>query len=877
MKKITRLIIYVLSAAMLMQSLPVTAQEQKNDIQKTATLLDALDISLGNRDFGADTEITRAEAAIILLKFMNMPVSAANTSYYTDVTNDTYGKNEIMLATDVGLTKGSGNNRYEPTEPVKYNEALVMTARALGYGKIMQDSENPMSVVNKLGLAKGISGMNYDSPVPYAVMQGILYNALSCDVAELENYGNSTAYEYKYEKTALEKYFDVHRCSGVVTATDVTALAGYEKTEKNTVRIDNEKYYANTGSISEYLGQLVDAYYKDDNKETENTLLYVYNTRSNVKNLVYDDIIKFNGDSYTIDENGRQKTYDLAKNYSLIYNGKLLNDHSAEERFVPENGRVTLIDTRDDGDYDVVIVKDYETANVSKVDTKNEVLYDKIYQKAHSYEDADLSVYDADGYILDISDITENSILYIAKSVDGKVMEIKVSKNTVTGKLESIEDDTATIDGKEYKISPVFKDTEDANMNLGDTATFRLDPDGKIACKVSASAVAQNTYYYLLKAHMTEDAKEQIVIKVLDSDNETHNYEVSPKVKIDSRGGFKTSKKILEALQKTADNGQKVTNRQPVTIKLDEKNIVTEIDLSYENGTPQPGEADATMHKYASYFNDPVSGVQNSNETNVLSGRIAYKPAETVVFLVPADGNIDFADDADFRGTIYNKQYSTFDFMKCDAYTDKYPEVYADVLVARDTPAAGMETYGGRFLLNKISWVLDEDEQPRLQYELLEGTKVYTHYLADDAKPEEWGAEIGDIVRYGTNTKDEITEMALYYDWSEDMPENGQYTQQTATNVFHADTQYIVGGIYDVNEGFCKFFPANITPDRNTEFILGHINKFYSASIFHRNTKKAEPFDISKITTYKEAGEDYTRGIIIYQVGQPRWMYFYVD
>ena len=875
-KKITQFIICVLSVVMLMQSLPVFAAEQKDDLQKTSTLLNALDISLGNREFTQDTKITRAEAAIILLKFMNIPVMGTNQAYYTDVNNSTFGKNEIIYAADLGLSNGYGDGTYRPEQFITYQEALVMTIRALGYGKIMNNENDAKSVISKIGLTTGIRGISYEDPVPYAVMQAILYNALSCDVAELKSDSNSGGNEYVFEKTALEQYFDVHRRSGVVTATDITALAGYAEAGQNMIRINDEEYYANSGSLSEYLGQSVEVYYrKDDNGD--NTILYVYNTKSEVKSFKEEDIQSFSGMQYKIEENNRTKNYKLAANYSLIYNSKFLDDHS-EKYMIPQNGSLTLVDTTGDGSYDVVFVYDYKTACVSKVDTDGKHIYDKIYHTSFDYDVANLKVYDSNGYMLTTDDIKTDSVLLIAESIDKDSMIIRVSDKIVTGNVERVSSDNKVrIDGTEYKVSDVFPDTENANFNTGASASFRLDVFDKIVCCVTGDSADEGQFYYLLRASIDDESvEEQLIVKLLNSDNERKSFVAADIVKIDSKG-YKKASDALAALQKTLDDGSKVTRRAPVMVKFNEDNQVTSIDLPYENGQPGAGEADNSLHKYASFFDDPIVGVQTNSDTNVLSGRILYNPSSTIVFLVPADGNIDSAADTDFRAALFNKQYAEMTFMKCDAYTTKYPELYAEVLVSRATDPVAMADRGGTYLVTEIAEALNDDGEAGTRFDIVKGKNAYSYFVEESVDISKWNVSAGDVVRLATNTKDEITDLVVYYDASEDKVENDDYAVNIQPNYIHASTQSIVGGVYDANGGYIRIFPGNVTPDRNTDFLIAaqHLYDYYGGDICHRSNKTIEPVDFSKIKTYKEAGENYTKAVFISEIGQPRYVYFY--
>lgn len=850
----------------------VYAETKVETNEATAVLLDSLNISLGNREFTSNTEITRAEAIALAIKFMNVEPVRVNSSSFADVSANEWGADEIETARGLGLARGYGDGTFKPNDKITYGDMIIIVARALGYDTLLKNSPNPVATASGMGFTNGISGIGYDDYVPYGVAQSMLYNALSCNVMELSYSGTG---KYDKDTQALEKYFDVFRGSGVLTASEITSLSGYDTTGIDCVRINNEEFSANSENISEYLGQNIKFYYKDN--DDGKTIMYVYDSLSEVVNFEIDgEYTTYNKNEYKIYNEGKQKRYELDINHDLIYNDVIVLKDRKSNLYMPENGDVKLVDKDDDGDFDVVFVKSYETVVVSRHDVESETIFDKIEKRQFEYGNIKyLHVYDADGYITDISKVINNSVLLISKSLNGDVMDIIISGKSVFGAVEKTDDYYYYINGIGYKLSNVFSKTENSVIQLNKETTFLLDANDKIVWQMSEKENAQ--IYYLLKAYADESDEDTVYIKVLNSVDETETFKLSKNVKVDSKRVGKTGTQVLAALQKKTDIGDTVTNRDVIAIRFNENEVV-DIDYPYENGEPKEGESNNSFHKYVDYYEltgSDIGLLQWQGNINVLSWRIPIKPASTVIYSVPQ--NKDYADESEFSAAVLNKlMIANSTFIRADAYSLKYPEGYADVLVARPTSGVAMAKAGGRALVKDIYVGLNEDEEVKTIVEMAVQGQVKTYYVSDDFDIKSVGLERGDVIRFATNTKEEIVNCAVYYDYSKNKVERDEYAKDTATNQVHGHGATVMGGVYDIVDGYMRVFPGNVVPDRNTEFFYFPVN-FGNSYLYSYRQKDFVPFDISKISTYSEVGENYTKLVFCFDLGMPQYKYFYLN
>lgn len=115
--------------------------------------------------FRPDSTITRAEAAIIVVKSLGVKeevLSASNTqsSAFSDLAGFDWAKPYINYAASKGILSGYSDGTFRPGATVTYNEMATMLVRALGYQAAELPGVWPSNFVNKakaLGVFDGIA------------------------------------------------------------------------------------------------------------------------------------------------------------------------------------------------------------------------------------------------------------------------------------------------------------------------------------------------------------------------------------------------------------------------------------------------------------------------------------------------------------------------------------------------------------------------------------------------------------------------------------------------------------------------------------------------------------------------------------------------
>lgn len=577
---------------------------------------------------------------------------------------------------------------------------------------------------------------------------------------------------------------------------------------------------------------------------------------------------------FTLSARVIRRKYKVDKNADVIYNGRFLSDWGDGSLLVPDVGNVKLVDTMDDGSYDLVVVTSYIIMSVAKVDDDG-IIYDKTdYNNTLDTDAKYLTVTDEAGYASSVSLIKQEDIIFAAQSIDKSVTEIKVSKNTVTGKVENISSeygrDYFVINGDKYYVSDYFYKTKDYLSSgkfaayKGEVKSFRLDPDGKIAAYTNESVAAEIKPGYLLKAYIDlSDNEDEVWLKILTKDNEKKNFKVKSNAKVDGRRIGKKAEDMLSCFaSEVFEDGTCVTRRSVITYKLNSGDEIIEVDYPYSDA-PEEGEPSDSFNKYATYMN---TGLQQRN--GVLSGRIVLA-SPTLVFSVPT--NEQTAGDDEFEAFSYNFGYDNF--VKFDAYSYHKPAVIMDVMVTHESKQEAMRAGGGYDLVTGIRRCIDEDDRVVNELTIMTGSATGTYFCADDVDISKLGK--GDIIRYALNDDGEIASYIVYYDCSADKVENNQYNYRCNTYDINADYSNLVGGIYDINGDIVRMFFGNTVPSEKTEFIMNRASGFQKV-VFDTDRQTAEVVDnLNSVITYENGGSSYSRIVMSLLYGNPQYMYIY--
>lgn len=155
-----------------------------------------------------------------------------NWSEFDDIDVDPVNKyyGALSFVNQKGIIEGYGNGKFGPTDSIKYQDALTMVVRTLGYIGL----DWPWGYIQKaveLGLTDGITGVAYTDELTRGEVAQIIYNALFATTKDGSNLGlKYFGIEFGWEKI-------------VVTASDLNTFVADNKKAAKALKDETTPYF----------------------------------------------------------------------------------------------------------------------------------------------------------------------------------------------------------------------------------------------------------------------------------------------------------------------------------------------------------------------------------------------------------------------------------------------------------------------------------------------------------------------------------------------------------------------------------------------------------------------------------------------------------
>ncbi len=549
MKKI---ISFCLAAVLLLSFQGVFADSTVTEKQKDAILLlNGLHIFQDVSEENGANSLTRAEFAKIIARLMGGETGVSGKRIFTDVLPDHEAASSIEFLYNTGVMNGYGGAEFRPDGVITLEEAVKVVVEVIGYSNRAQYeggwSTGYYSMAASAGLLKGVPGKN-NEPLTYASAAILIQNVLENDkFLVVQGYKDGEPLEKNLKgQKYMEHMLGIYKYTGIVEGVRNTSLSGDDAdygTEKCT--ISGESFLTNGVDAEKYLGMKVNAYYhKDERSQAELLYISVHNNTAVVDVLSEDIVDAGNKNTFEYYAGEKVKKLSISPNAVYVYNGKALSVVGTAD-LMPEEGSVRFIGNNGNGQYDVVIIKDYQTFVVDKVIATEEKLLLK-------YEDGSLEFggdtgiiprYYLDGAETDFSSISAGSVVSVgmSKNLTGDILaEVLVSNNKVTGKAKSISNQGGRRkfvldDDSAYELNQDYiKRLEEQRPNvylpeLGQEGTFYIDCFNRLAAY--SLSVAGKNYAYIVKCAYN-DFTEKALFRIFTKDGEFLTLEAGKKLKL---------------------------------------------------------------------------------------------------------------------------------------------------------------------------------------------------------------------------------------------------------------------------------------------------------------------------------------------------------
>ncbi len=568
---------------LIMAALGYTPMAEENGGYPTGYLYVAADMEVTERAVGNGPEpAPRGTVAILVCNAMNTPVME-RVSYGTEAVWDI-------------LDGGSYNGIYG----VQSREfKTLLTSKHKVYkvaGKVVDSYKGEASlkdgIVNteiwdrmKIGVDKllGATGQNMQPNGEYQYYELNNINAEGTDAAEYVGYES-----YLYFKVSLTGDINLI-CVTPKSARNksivIEDVANVYDSSIDTVR-DADKIQLVTASPSPAPVKYVFSYWND--RETENRIT-------------------------AVDLDLGVKIYKNNKKVTSIDN---TSGDTIKASIVPASGKgsITLVDTDNDGDYDLIKTTEIITAVVNTINAKANAIYLKqdgkssalIYNnltnfKLNADSSPDLREYKItiDGAEADVADLKEYDVLSIVTNdyANPIFVYIDVTRNVIEGKVTAKRDvlgtvnDYVVIGGEKYKAAAVTNITT-AGINIDEEGKFYLNADGEIVLKDTTSVLGGD-YAYLYSTGDGNFAGETYV-RMFTKDGADVTYKVADKIKINGvQAENATTAFTTDQLIKMFRNNTFVPSTAPAAVVSDLFAAPTPIPTA--TGTPIPVVANSAV------------------------------------------------------------------------------------------------------------------------------------------------------------------------------------------------------------------------------------------------------------------------------------------
>lgn len=635
MKKINSivlLIVFVLNMAF--GSIGFAAEvEDTNSYSRYQELLIALDLMRNNSEGEIDNskEVTRAEFVDTIARFYEVnPTMVAESSYFYDVPVDSWYTYSLNILTDYGIISQNEEKMFYPDRTVSVSEAVKMVVCLLGYGDLAMSKGGYPGGYNAVGSSIGLfDGMPAGSTLTNAHMTALLYNAINADVTNLSFDGVKTEIKNSGENI-LEQKRKIYKTDGVVESVYGLSLYGKEAADRDKVVIGNEVYKTDAyEKLSKYFGQRVRFYFKDED-DGEYSLIYFepYYKREVTVEILSDDLVGFDKTTnvITYSDQSRNKKVTLSGT-AIVFRNEEIVKTSLDKAFDIKNGELKLIDSNDDGKYDVCCIYDFTTVVTNGVDVeKRAMTYKMISEEAENYYGAFdfsdnaveyLTVYSSVGTVVDFVAITTNTVLDVAVSADNKHVTIYINSDMIEGTVNSMSmgDEAMSIDGENYdfykNVVRVF------NLDINSSGKFKLNKYGKVSYYENVQqAGTKSPAVYVINVYKDDIEEEKCWVKYYDSTGDFHTKLTKNKIKLD---GEKISYDLYDTLS--------AIKRSVAIVTVNANDEIASIDTINQT----INEDDTAIKQLLAYDGEGAKW----NTTTKMFDKTVVCSSDAVVFVVP--------------------------------------------------------------------------------------------------------------------------------------------------------------------------------------------------------------------------------------------------
>lgn len=831
-----------------------------NDLLNKIQLLSTLDIMHGEdaETFGAENEITRGEMAAYTVRAFNYQNLNFDEVKFKDLNLKNPYYREIQIANKLGIITADSEGKLYADTPVTSEQMIKMLLKAAGYEPYYNAKGGYPNGCNRVAQEiRLLRGVSLGLTVTKSQVVNVIYNVLNSKMLEVKTIGESFI-NYKNDNTVLYSRFKIVKAYGTVTANSITGITDVNgKVNEGYISVDNVLYELSYNN--DYLGNRVEFYYEVSDNHL-NRIICLFPYQQEVYKIDAENLIDIKNDTvkYYIDSDQNKKASLIISNTAdYIYNGRNVGVIS-DENLIPKTGAVTLIDRDNDGKMDIMFVEKYISYVVDSISYSNGKIVTKF---GGGIVDLDIgnhqSTYSVmmNGKEASLADIDEWNIISVGESIvdNGKHTNIIVSKNTYTGKITTIGDDSIQIAyDKEFELTPYIR--QDLELNIyGD---ILLDYQNKIV-GINYDASLKDRYAYLIKFALDGSLDKRLKLYVFNSVGDFKILEIADKINIDGEM-FKTHQNAYDYL--TLLNGGFVP--QLIRYKFNSDLEVDMIDTIY----PGVNENSEEMLRVSANYQNQA--VYYRYEGKIFQGQYCIDD-NTVIFSVPSDVSEEesFSIQTDKMFTP-NKTY------KFVGYNAEGAKPFKAIVISSEAALQPLDGEADCIVIQKLIKSLDDDGN---QIDSIGGYckgNYVTFEVFDETVLSSIKSSIipGNVLRVILKNN-KIYKAEIAFDRTATLsgvvsPDSPYITDDDWSGALYLGQKFTgLGTVYDFDgtKVILKFVASNGNIETAPSALIdlaGH-----SVLEYDERTNKVQPFMLDNILSYKDYGNDATKIFITAREG----------
>ena len=735
--------------------------------------------------------------------------SIAKENPFKDVTQHTFGRDEILAAYALGAI--SKSDSFRPNDNITMNEVAKILVCLIQFKEVAERSggypSGYLKVVNERNLFRNCSFTQEGYLHAYDFIK-ILLNLLETEIFRIAGVRKSedevsVIFTDIPSMTLLEHSFGIKKGSGVFESNEYTSINGYTEMEEDRVEIDSVIYACEDRNQKELIGYNVEFYYK-----TDKSLLYdqlVYAEKKNVKEILVrsEEIVR---DSVSVtnfvyrDKNNKIQEKSIARSAALILNGA--QKPISIQGLSPVKGTVTLIDNDRDNNIDVVKVMSYRTIQISGISQNSYSVSDKLGGKTVVL-DPDNEEYDVyiekDGKETTYSSLENDDIISYAEST-GNRKNIKyaiVSSRTVEGVPEAKDEKTVTFNGEIYDIdSEILKD-----LSLHESGIFYIDFLGQIVAK---KIFREFVYGYLNNVGVSNDRERSVMVHIFTENNRWVQLEV--KENITYNGKRKRAEEFYQDW-----NDEKI-GRELICYTVTDKGIVNVISKA-ERFSEYSEEENTAIENNIFRVYPEIDSTPWRDASNSLGNSVVVSD-RTKIFLVP-DQSEELAAEEDFDMIAQADLIDYKEYKKIIPYDLDFSRTAGAIVMSKELNSGFINTSSSFLVVDSI-WKSTNNDDVFVDAVkgYYKGTYISIPALNDGIFNEEGKDPLdeGDVILIKLDNDGNIVMVQRIYDVSD--AENRMFVKNTSGSditikAAYASMVYIAGEIHSADVQNSKFI-ANV-------------------------------------------------------------------